>query len=53
MDGGGGGAPKCEDDNPTVTIVHKYVLGRESKVGSARHDKYDQPNFFAIPNSMI
>ena len=21
----GGGAPKCDDDNPTVTIVHKYV----------------------------
>ena len=26
MDGGGGGAPKCDDDNPTVTIVHKYVV---------------------------
>ena len=21
----GGAAPKCDDDNPTVTIVHKYV----------------------------
>ena len=26
---------------------------RECKVGSARHDKYDQPSFFAIPNSAI
>ena len=29
---GGGGAAKCDDDNPTVTIVHKYVSGFTIKI---------------------
>ena len=32
MDGGAGGAAKSDDDNPTVTIVHKYVSGFTIKI---------------------